>query len=288
MFIYTVQPGDSLALLSQRFDIPVSEIASDNGLSSPNNLTVGQNLVIMSDIMRYRIEEGQTLFSIAREFEIPLNTLLEANPDVNPIALQIGDEILIPQQRELSLRPAVINGYAYPTITDYALNCALPSLTFLSPFSYSISPRGEIFSPNDDEMIEKARNAGVMPLMTVTNIYEGTFSTEVMSEILADTEARENMITNILAELEAKNYYGLNLDIEYISPDDREAYNAFLREVSDKLHAEGYILVTAVAPKYRADQQGILYESHDYTVQGEAADYVVIMTYEWGYTSGYV
>lgn len=284
MFIYTVQPGDNLSLLSRRFDVPVSRIAADNGLSSPNNLAVGQNLVIMSDIMRYRVEEGQTMYSIAREFEIPLNTLLEANPDVNPIALQIGDEILIPQQRELSLRPAVINGYAYPTITDYALNCALPSLTFLSPFSYSISPRGEIFAPNDDAMIEKARNAGVMPLMTVTNIYEGTFSTEVMSEILADTEARENMISNILTELAAKNYYGLNLDIEYISPDDRESYNSFLREISERLHAAGYILVTAVAPKYRADQQGILYESHDYAVQGEAADYVVIMTYEWGYT----
>ncbi|MDE7398711.1 MAG: LysM peptidoglycan-binding domain-containing protein [Oscillospiraceae bacterium] len=284
MFIYTVQPGDNLSLLSRRFDVPVSQIAADNGLSSPNNLAVGQNLVIMSDIMRYRVEEGQTMYSIAREFEIPLNTLLEANPDVNPIALQIGDEILIPQQRELSLRPAVINGYAYPTITDYALNCALPSLTFLSPFSYSISPRGEIFAPNDDAMIEKARNAGVMPLMTVTNIYEGTFSTEVMSEILADTEARENMISNILAELAAKDYYGLNLDIEYISPDDRESYNSFLREISERLHTAGYILVTAVAPKYRADQQGILYESHDYAVQGEAADYVVIMTYEWGYT----
>lgn len=284
MFIYTVQPGDNLSLLSRRFDVPVSRIAADNGLSSPNNLAVGQNLVIMSDIMRYRVEEGQTMYSIAREFEIPLNTLLEANPDVNPIALQIGDEILIPQQRELSLRPAVINGYAYPTITDYALNCALPSLTFLSPFSYSISPRGEIFAPNDDAMIEKARNAGVMPLMTVTNIYEGTFSTEVMSEILADTEARENMISNILAELAAKDYYGLNLDIEYISPDDRESYNAFLREISERLHSAGYILVTAVAPKYRPDQQGILYESHDYAVQGEAADYVVIMTYEWGYT----
>lgn len=284
MFIYTVQPGDTLTLLSQRFDIPVMRIAADNGLSSPYHLTVGQSLVIMSDIMRYQIEEGQTMYSIAREFEIPLNTLLEANPDVNPIALQIGDEILIPQQRELSLRPAVINGYAYPTITDYALNCALPSLTFLSPFSYSISPNGEIFAPNDDAMIEKARNAGVMPLMTVTNIYEGTFSTEVMSEILADGAARENMISNILTELEAKNYYGLNLDIEYISPDDRESYNSFLREISERLHNAGYILVTAVAPKYRADQPGILYESHDYAVQGEAADYVVIMTYEWGYT----
>ena len=42
--------------------------------------------------------------------------------------------------------------------------------------------------------------------------------------------------------------------------------------------------MTAVAPKTSADQQGILYEAHDYRAQGEIADYIIIMTYEWGYT----
>ncbi len=284
MFIYTVKPGDNLNNLARMFGIPANRIAADNALRNPNMLSVGQNLVIMSNSIRYVLQSGQTLYSVAREFDIPLDTLIEANPNVNPISLQPGDVITIPRENRAPRRPIIVNGYAYPNIQEYALNCSLPFLTFLSPFSYSITPNGDLIAPDADDLIYRAARNAVMPLMVVTNIFDGTFSTEVLSQILADPDARERLISSIMFELDDKSYYGLNLDMEYISPDDRESYNDFLREVSERVHANGYILVTAVAPKYRADQQGILYESHDYGVQGRYADYVVIMTYEWGYT----
>ena len=284
MFIYTVKPGDNLTTLSRMFGIPANRIAADNALRDPNALSVGQNLVIMSNSIRYVVREGQTMFSIAREFEVPLETLIEANPDVNPISLRPGDVITIPQDNRAPRRPIIVNGYAYPNIRESALNCSLPFLTFLSPFSYSITPAGELIAPAADDLIYRAARNAVMPLMVVTNIFDGSFSTEVLSQILADPNARERLIGSIMYELDDKNYYGLNLDMEYISPDDRESYNDFLREISERVHQNGYILMTAVAPKYRADQQGILYESHDYAEQGRYADYVVIMTYEWGYT----
>lgn len=288
MFIYTVRQGDTLNSLSRLFGVPANRIAADNALRYPNSLAVGQSLVIMSDSMRYTLREGQTLYSLAQEFGVPLRTLIDANPDVNPISLQPGEMINIPMQSNISRRPAVTNGYAYPNITEYALNCALPFMTFLSPFSYSVTPSGDLIAPAADDLIYRAAGSAVMPLMVVTNIYDGSFSTEVLSRILADGDARERLISSIFYELDEKGCYGLNLDMEYISPDDREVYNAFLTELSGRLHEAGHILVTAVAPKYRADQQGILYESHDYRVQGEAADYVVIMTYEWGFTYGYM
>ena len=284
MYIYTVKAGDSLNEISRRFGIPISRIIADNALRYPNNLVVGQHLIIMSDTVRHVIKEGQTLYSLSLEFEVPLDELLAANPDVNPFSLQIGDVINIPLAEEVERRPAIINGYAYTNITDRALECALPFLTFLSPFSYSLTPDGELAAPPDERLIERAKESAVMPLMVVTNISEGTFSTEVLSQILASEDARERLISSIMTELENKGYYGVNLDIEYISPDDKDAYNDFLRELSERLHNENYILITSVAPKYSADQQGILYESHDYKVQGEVADYVIIMTYEWGFT----
>lgn len=284
MFIYTVKQGDSLNSLARMFGITAGRIAADNALRDPNSLVIGQNLVIMSDSMRYTVKQGQTLYSISQEFGVPLETLINANPDVNPISLKPGDVIMIPQEKNVLRRPIVVNGYAYPTISEYALNCALPFLTFLSPFSYSITPTGELIAPDADPLIYRALRNSVMPLMVVTNIFDGTFSTEVLSQILADPDARERLISSIMYELDSKNYYGLNLDMEYIAPADRESYNAFLAEISSRVHDKGYILVTALAPKYSADQQGILYESHDYPVQGQYADYVVIMTYEWGYT----
>ena len=288
MFIYTVKPGDTVSGLAQMFGIPANRIAADNALRDPNVLVVGQNLVIMSNSIRHVMREGQTLYSLSQEFEVPLERLLEANPNVNPIMLRPGDVVIIPQDSRVPRRPIIVNGFAYPNIREAALNCSMPFLTFLSPFSYSVTPSGELIAPAADDLIYRAARNAVMPLMVVTNIFDGMFSTEVLTQILSDPDSRERLIASIMFELGDKKYYGLLLDMEYISPDDRERYNDFLAEISRRVHANGYILVTAVAPKYRADQQGILYESHDYEVQGKYADYVVIMTYEWGYTFGYI
>ena len=88
---------------------------------------------------------------------------------------------------------------------------------------------------------------------------------------------------NVVRIMQEKNYFGLDIDFEYIYPSDRELYNNFLRKVVNRLRPMGYTVTTAL-PKISAVQQGTLYEAHDYPVHGELADHVIIMTYEWGYT----
>lgn len=284
MVIYTVESGDTLGSIARRFGTTPLRIAADNGLRVSSQLAVGQSLLINADSIRYVLNEGQTLYSLSQEYGVPLEELLAANPTLNPLNLQKGDIVVIPVGEQPQRISAIVNGYAYPTITPSALNCVLPFLTFLSPFSYSLTPEGDLIPPNDNDLIYRSVRSAVMPLMVVTNLYDGGFNTEVMSDILASSELREKVINGIVNELQNKAYYGVNMDIEYISPTDREAYNSFLRQLADKIHGLGYILVVALAPKISADQQGILYEAHDYAAQGEIADYVILMTYEWGYT----
>ena len=52
------------------------------------------------------------------------------------------------------------------------------------------------------------------------------------------------------------------------------------------MRASGYHTSVALAPKTSAGQAGLLYEGKDYRALGEAADHVLLMTYEWGYTYG--
>ena len=286
MLIYTVKSGDTLGGIATRFGISANRIAADNSLTNVHSLVPGQNLLIMTNAVRYKLRGGQTLYSLSQEYGVPLEELMRANPDINPIALRTGDTIIIPIAEERVRRPIAVNGFAYPNINANALNCALPFLTFISPFSYTITSQGELLPPDAGDLIYRSARSAVMPLMVVTNIFDGTFSTETLSQILADERAQARLIDSILFEAEGKGYYGVNMDMEYIAPEDRESYNGILRTLADRLHERGYILVVSLAPKTSADQQGLLYESHDYRVQGEIADYVIIMTYEWGYTSG--
>ncbi|NMB97590.1 MAG: spore gernimation protein, partial [Clostridiaceae bacterium] len=114
----------------------------------------------------------------------------------------------------------------------------------------------------------------------------GGFSSDIAHAVLTDSQAQDNLINNITTTLREKNYYGLDIDFEYIYPYDRESYNNFLRRVIETFRPLGYSISTALAPKISADQQGLLYEAHDYPVHGELADHIILMTYEWGYTYG--
>jgi spore germination protein len=59
-----------------------------------------------------------------------------------------------------------------------------------------------------------------------------------------------------------------------------------LRKAKRRFEREGWLLSTALAPKTSATQRGRWYEAHDYRAHGQIVDFVVIMTYEWGYSGG--
>ncbi len=59
-----------------------------------------------------------------------------------------------------------------------------------------------------------------------------------------------------------------------------------MRRVVSRLHPEGFLVSTSLAPKESAVQQGLLYEAHDYAAHGDIVDFVMLMTYEWGWAGG--
>ena len=84
----------------------------------------------------------------------------------------------------------------------------------------------------------------------------------------------------------AKGYRGLDVDFEYLEGHQAAAYAAFIEALRQRLDPLGWPVTVALAPKSGAGQKGLLYEGHDYAALGRAADSVLLMTYEWGYTAG--
>jgi len=285
MEIHVVKPGESVYSIANLYGVPWQNIVSDNELENPDQLVVGQTLVILQGNRQHVVRRGESLYLIALQYQVRINDIINANPQItNPAVLQVGQVITIPQ-RDIRFGPIQVNGYAFPDIDMEVLRKTLPNLTYLSIFSYQVNADGSLDTINDLPLIQAARSFRVAPLMVITNIGEnGGFDSDLASTILGSTAIQDTLLDNIVRVLEEKNYSGLDINFEYIYPSDRENYNNFLRRVVARLRPLGYSITTALAPKIAADQEGLLYEAHDYPVHGALADHVILMTYEWGYT----
>ncbi|WP_312644249.1 glycosyl hydrolase family 18 protein [Hydrogenoanaerobacterium sp.] len=287
MVIYTIRPGDSVYSISRQFGVSPQQIIALNQLQDVQRLMIGQSLVLPAESSSHVVTLGQSLYSIAQSYGTTVEKILAANPDItDPNRIYLGQIIIIPLPSQ-KLGNMDVNGYALPDIENSVLQATLPNLTYISIFSYQVKPDGSLISIPDETIIARALEARVAPMMVITNIKEGgKFDSGIAHTILNDEKVQNVMIENIIKVLNEKNYFGLDIDFEYVLPEDREAYNQFLRKITKRLHELGYIVTTAVAPKLSATQQGVLYEAHDYAAHGEIVDHVIIMTYEWGYTYG--
>lgn len=185
------------------------------------------------------------------------------------------------------MRDIFVNGYAYPSISQEVLADWLPSLTFVSCFSYGFAEDGHIIQLEDDALREPAAAAGVKALMVLTPMDEtGMFSNNRAKVLLESPAAQENFLSDIIYTLEQKDMFGVDFDFEYVYQENRQQYAQLIGEARQRLNPMGYIVTAALAPKTSADQPGLLYQGHDYSLIGQAANLCLLMTYEWGYTYG--
>lgn len=288
MEIYVVQRGDTVFSIANRYGVSAQRIISSNHITDPNNLVVGQALIILIPDVVYTVLPGDTLSAVAARFGITERVLLQNNPELIGVPfLTTGQTIVIRYQGE-KLRQVRLNGYAYPYIQRALLERTLPYLTSLTIFGYGFTTEGELIPPADDqEMINLAYRYQTAPIMLLSSITEsGTFSGERASMLFQNNILQNIVIGNVLEVMREKGYLGLDIDFEYINPDDREAFTRFLQNVTNRLHDQGFFVNTDLAPKTSGEQAGLLYESHDYRAIGAISDFVLLMTYEWGYTYG--
>lgn len=289
MQIHVVQEGDTLYGIAEAYNTTPSAIASTNDIDNPNELVVGQSLVIPIVGSFYWVQPGDTLFSISNKVGVSVDEIAQINGLYPYQELQPGLRLYIPTKPKVSKE---INAYIEPfgeEVKPELLESANKNsqyLTYLAPFSYEVQRDGSLKSPTVGNLPDIAEANGATLMMVVTNLEDGAFSDELGKIILTDEEVQDKLLENIISTAKEYNFSDVHFDFEYLPSDLRENYNDFLRKAKEKLSAEGLLMSTALAPKTSSEQVGQWYEAHDYKAHGEIADFVVLMTYEWGWSGG--
>lgn len=290
MQIYVVKPGDTLYAIALEYRTTVAAIVEANRIPVPDSLVVGQALVIPVDGMYYFVQPGDTLWLLGRRFGINYLELARINNLAPDFMLRVAQRLYIPPRPKT---PAVANAYLEPlggqaseALLNDARNAA-PLLTYLAPFSYQARSDGTMVPVPLAGIPEIAVANGAKLMMVVTNIMGGQFSGQLARNILESRAVQNLLINNIIAEVDRVGLFtDVHFDFEFIPPDLRTAYVSFIGMAANRLRAEGLQISVALAPKTSATQQGQWYEAHDYGALGALVDFVVIMTYEWGYSGG--
>jgi spore germination protein len=286
MEIYVIKPGDTLEAISRETGVAKEQIAADNNITNSDNLAVGEALIILKPAFSDRAQAGDTIESIAARNGTDEVTLRRLNPALSVRPPETGEEIVL----KFTDNPAydfVTLGYMYDFITESTLKTALPYLTYAIIFGYGFDADGEIIRVNDEKIFRAAKETDTKILLSLSLITEsGRFDNPNLSRFMTDRIYQDVVLGNMLALIREKNADGMDLDMEYIPPEYKLEFISMIRNAATLLHSSGYVLNVAAAPKTSAEQQGLLYEAHDYRAMGEAADMIFLMTYEWGYKYG--
>ena len=236
--------------------------------------------------MIHVVQPGETLSAIARRYGVTQAELMRLNQIPDPNVLVVGQALLILYNKKTGPFTIEVNGFAYPYISSWVLNETLPFLNLLSVFSYGFLPDGTLLPPllSDTWMVERATAFGVRSALVLTPFGpDGQFNNVLVNMLLQNRPAQENLLAQIDSTMQQKGYDELNIDFEFVLGTDRVAFAEFVRLAADTLK---YTVSVCLAPKTSADQRGLVYEGKDYRLLGEAADRVLLMTYEWGYKYG--
>ncbi len=141
----------------------------------------------------------------------------------------------------------------------------------ISPTWFSIADNsGNITSLASADYVNQAHSMGMEVWALIDN-----FSTEVDTlAVLSDTQARANIINQLMAQADAVGLDGINVDFESITEEQGPHYVQFIREISIACRNRGLVLSIdnpvpmPYSTHYNREEQGIV------------ADYVINMGYD--------
>jgi len=137
----------------------------------------------------------------------------------------------------------------------------------------------ESFFLNGDSIVDKADTAALRvihegrksAIAVVSNFNKDHWDGPAVKRLLNDMPAQQKLIYNLIEITKKYGYKGINIDFEELNLENRDGFNAFMKNLYTQFHAEKLIVSQDISP-----------ENDDYSpeVLQHYNDYIVLMAYD--------
>lgn len=97
VFAYTVETGDTLGGIANKFGISISTLLSSNQLTVRSTIRPGDTMQILPvDGVTHKVKSGDTVLAIAKKYQADAKKIVEFNRLANSADLRIGEVLIVP------------------------------------------------------------------------------------------------------------------------------------------------------------------------------------------------
>ncbi|MEU5166070.1 LysM peptidoglycan-binding domain-containing protein [Streptomyces mutomycini] len=96
---YTVQSGDTLTEIAEKYGTTIDQLVEWNGIDDPDVIKKGQKLIVdkgdTPQKTTYTVKSGDTLSEIASEYGTTIDQLVDWNGIDDPDVIQKGQKLIV-------------------------------------------------------------------------------------------------------------------------------------------------------------------------------------------------
>ncbi|MED3563971.1 DUF2062 domain-containing protein [Bacillus xiapuensis] len=145
------------------------------------------------------------------------------------------------------------------------------SISVLIPDWLQLKPDLTLINSRDNSVATLAASHKVKIMPLINNFINNKWDSDILHRLFTTPNAQDRFIKNLLDDVKANGYSGINIDFEAINQEDRDYLTKFIQQLSVRFHQNG-LTVTMDVPPY---DQGF-----DYPALSKTVDRMIVMLYD--------
>jgi spore germination protein YaaH len=152
-------------------------------------------------------------------------------------------------------------------------------ITTLIPFWYGVKSDGTLADMSSQE-VKNIAFQNNLPIYAIIHNYSDPKKSQLIHDLLSSISLRHVLINSIRDTALNNNYPGINIDFEFVPPEDRNNLNSFMQELYSTLKNEGKTVTISLPAELKDNPYHPFSGAFQYPVIGQYTDQAYILAYD--------